>query len=133
MISFIGAHQVAGICCAEKNMPHCFNCFYAFILHEMLLVFKSSANSRHAAIIAANPRVAGSILPDAKTVLDNEGIQFNGIILSPYTENSDAIAQYYRQYPEAYNMPGRYFLLSLTEIKFTSSVNGAVTRRTWQK
>ena len=133
MISFIGAHQVAGICCAEKNEPYCFNCFYTFILHEMCLVFKSSTNSRHAAIIAVNPLVAGSILPDAKTVRDNEGIQFKGIILSPYTENSDIIEQYYRQYPEAYNIPGRCFLLSLIEIKFTSSVNGAVTKRTWQK
>jgi len=79
---FLYEQTCASLCCLdEQGNPYCFNCFFAFNGADGLLYFKSSVESWHALLIAENPVIAGTILPDKLNRLLIKGIQFAGTVL----------------------------------------------------
>ncbi len=132
---FISKQTCATVCCVdEKGNPYCFNCFYVFNSQEVLLYFKSSTGTRHAGMLANNPVVAGTILPDKLSMLQIRGIQFDGTVLSddhPLTRQ--AHGHYYKKHPTALAMPGEMWAIQLNSIKMTDNTLGFGSKLAWTR
>ena len=123
IISFISANKIAAVCCTDgKSNPYCFHCFYVFEEKNQLLFYKSSAQTTHSQMIAENPFVAGSILPQKIELMALRGIQFTGTVL--YDDIPDQINPetfYYKRLPLGLTKPGRVFCIQLDTIKMTDN------------
>ena len=135
IFKFIEKQTCASVCCVDENAaPYCFSCFYVFNQKDGLLYFKSSLSAKHSMIIANNPVIAGTILPDKLNVLLVKGIQFVGIILSenhPLTKQ--AAAYYYKKNPAAMAMPGEIWTIQIDTIKMTDSTLGFGKKINWNR
>lgn len=133
--SFIKGQTCASICCVdEKGKPYCFSCFYAFNCNEVLLYFKSSAETTHSKILLKNRFIAGTILPDKMSPLHMRGVQFEGEVLGrnhPYTKN--AATHYYSRIPLAMLIPGEIWTIQLLSVKFTDNKSGFGNKTTWKR
>lgn len=132
---YITAQSCASVCCIDTDgLPYCFSCFYAYNSVEKLLYYKSSMDTRHSKIIANNPLVAGTMLPDKLNKLHVRGMQFEGIILPaehPLTKN--AAAHYYKKNPVAVAMPGEIWTIQINSLKLTDSSFGFGKKLTWHR
>lgn len=92
---FIKQQTCATICCTdEQGIPYCFCCYYVVKPKTGLFYFKSSDNAYHTSLLAINPIVAGTILPDKLSKLITKGIQWRGELLEehhPQTKDADEI------------------------------------------
>jgi uncharacterized protein YhbP (UPF0306 family) len=133
ILSFLQGNKVATICGTQANRPYCFNCFYASSGNDMLLVFKSSANSRHAAILKDNPFVAGTVLAYQNSILNNQGLQFEGVVIREPAALKKLAAVYYRRYPFAVTVPGEIFGVALSSIRLTHTSGGVRKKYSWAR
>ncbi len=132
---FMSAQTCASICCTGPDEhPYCFSCFYAFHPGKGILIYKSAPEAHHSQLLAAHPRVAGTILPDALSKLHIQGIQFEGSLL-PEEDPAcrDAAAIYYRRHPLAVAHPGKLWTIRLEHIKFTDSKLGFGKKLEWKR
>lgn len=119
---WIGAHQVATICCPDdEKAPHCFCCFYLFHPSSRSLLFKSSPRSRHASLLEPGTAVAGTILPAAIDFSALQGIQFSGTVENVQAGGEDL---YHERFPNARAIPGSVYCVRLARVKMTD--NGVV-------
>ncbi|MDE3182065.1 MAG: pyridoxamine 5'-phosphate oxidase family protein [Bacteroidota bacterium] len=135
IVEFIEKQKSCTLCCVDEvGKPYCFSCFYIFNAEHGLLYFKSSAKSHHAGILANNPFVAGSILPDKLNVLLIKGIQFEGMVLP---ENhflaEHASTFYYKKNPAAVTIGGSIWIVRIDNIKMTDSTLGFGKKITWNR
>ena len=130
---FLKHQTCSSICCVDaEGKPYSFTIFYAFDIYEGLLYFKSSDNTRHAAILKANPFVSGTILPDKLNHLHVVGIQFEGVIIpANHPLASKATFHYYHKHPFASAMPGEIWTVQINRIKFTDSTIGFSNKIKW--
>lgn len=122
--TFLRKQKIATICCVdEQNNPYCFTCFYAFQLQSFLLIFKSSATSRHVQLLQEKQQVSGTILTEKHGVFPGAGIQFCGILCSQPAEHLLQAGKeyYYSKFPLALSVSGEIFLVKLEAIKMTNS------------
>lgn len=136
IIKFISKQTCASLCVIDQheNSPYCFSCFYAFNARLGLLYFKSSPAAHHSSLIAANPSIAGTILPDKLNVLQIRGIQFEGTVLPDDHELvKDGSAQYHKQHPMALAMSGEIWTIQINEIKMTDNSLGFGKKITWER
>ncbi|MFN8244083.1 MAG: pyridoxamine 5'-phosphate oxidase family protein [Ferruginibacter sp.] len=132
---FIEKQTCATVCCVDKQgQPWCFSCYYAVDTERGLLHFKSSPGARHAGILAENPRVAGTVLPDKLSKLVVKGIQFEGSI----TGHDDplathALGTYLRRHPMAVAIAGDIWTIRLDHIKLTDSKLGFGKKINWER
>jgi uncharacterized protein len=121
--SFIADNKIASICCAgSRNKPWCFHCYYVFDEKNQLLFFKSSARTRHAALLSENHAIAGGILSQKSEFLALKGIQFTGTVL--YTAipgQIDAGLFYHKRLPLGLTKPGAVYCIQLESIKMTDN------------
>ncbi|MBC7890367.1 MAG: pyridoxamine 5'-phosphate oxidase family protein [Ferruginibacter sp.] len=132
---FLQKQTCATICCVdEQAKPWCFSCFYALKLEEGLLYFKSSEDSRHAALMKINPVIAGAILPDKLNALLVKGVQFEGVALDadhPLAEQ--ASVNYHKKHPMGLAIPGEIWTIQISHIKMTDSTLGFGKKITWKR
>jgi hypothetical protein len=132
---YIQAQSCATVCCTDvTGDPYCFNCFYAYNSHQQLLYYKSSAGTRHSAMLLKNPAVAGTVLPDRLNKLLVKGLQFEGRLLEmehPLAKN--AAAHYYKKNPLAVALPGEIWTIQLNSIKLTDSSIGFGKKIIWNR
>jgi uncharacterized protein YhbP (UPF0306 family) len=123
---FLQNQKLATICCSDdQNNPYCFSCFYVFSSECCLLLFKSSALSKHCQLMAQKPRVAGTILPAKLNMFDIRGIQFSGMLLPTSHESmKNASGIYHKKFPFALAIRGDVFAIRLETIKMTVNQNG---------
>lgn len=135
IIRFISSQTCASICCTDsEGNPYCFSCFYAFKREEGILCYKTSAASKHELLIAENPSVAGTILPDKLNKLQIKGIQFEGVVLpSGHTLADDASRFFHKQFPIALAMPGEIRVIRINHIKMTDNSLGFGKKITWSR
>lgn len=131
---FMQAQKVATICCNdEQGHPYCFNCFYAFDKQSCLLIFKTSATSKHYEWISKNPGIAGTILPNKLNVFAMQGIQFSGVLLPVLEMPQTATRVYYKKFPFALPMSGEICVILLDAIKMTNNAKGFGHKTLWQR
>jgi hypothetical protein len=135
IIDFINKQTCATICgIDEQNSPYCFSCFYAFDSNNGVLYFKSSVATRHSDILANNPLIAGTILPDKLNSLMVKGIQFEGAVLHEAHPFAKAAAKiFYKKHTAAMAMPGELWALELQHIKMTDSTLGFGKKINWNR
>jgi uncharacterized protein YhbP (UPF0306 family) len=132
---FLKKQKIATVCCVdEQGNPYCFSCFYSFNLQNKLLIFKSSATSRHIKLLLENPRLAGTILAEKVSVLPVAGIQFSGVLLEqPAPYPLDAANAYYKRFPLALTLAGKIYFVKLETIKMTNSRTILGKKVVWQR
>lgn len=132
---FIKKYRIATISCAGLDAsPYVFHSFYAFDLKNQLLIFKSSQNSFHASLLAENPKVAGSILPDRINLLALKGIQFTGRILyQDLPQNINPESFYHKKFPFAIAKPGKVWCIQVDMIKMTNNTPAFGSKLKWER
>jgi uncharacterized protein len=135
IIHFLQGQTCATICCVDElDKPYCFSCFFASNSEEVLLYFKSSADSHHSVLMKKNPFIAGTILPDKLNMLVVKGLQFEGILLDahhPFTEK--ASGYYHKKHLMALAIPGEIWTIQINCIKMTDSTKGFGKKITWNR
>lgn len=131
---FIANHEVLTLACSENEKPYCFNCYYAFVKDEGLLVFKSTGDTTHDRILALNAKVSGTILPEKINMMSLKGLQFTGEILPAVTTYlTKASAAYYLKYPFSLAMPGHLKIIQLNWAKLTDNSKGFGHKEKWER
>lgn len=135
IIDFIQENKIATICCTDGNsIPQCFHCFYVYDETNNLLFFKSSSQTKHSGLLAENPFIAGSILPDKNEILSLKGIQLTGKVLyNQFPENINPDAIYHKKMPFALAKPGHVWCIELTSIKMTDNTKIFGKKLRWEK
>jgi uncharacterized protein len=135
IIQFINKQTCATVCGVdEQGNPYCFSCFYAFDSNNGVVYFKSSAATRHSDILANNPNIAATILPDKLNTLMVKGIQFEGTVLHEAHPFAKAAAKYYyKKHPAAVAMPGELWAIEIHHIKMTDSTLGFGKKINWNR
>ncbi|MBS1528670.1 MAG: pyridoxamine 5'-phosphate oxidase family protein [Bacteroidetes bacterium] len=132
---FLNDQTCATICCIDAaGNPYCFNCFYAFNRENNLLYFKSPRETCHAGLLAINPAIAGTVLPDKLNKAATKGVQLKGKILDgmhPMTK--DAYTAYHKKYPAALMITGQVFVVKLDAIKMKDSKLGLGKKMLWKR
>ena len=134
IVDFLNNQSVVTICCTnDDDKPYCFPCFFAFNSREGLLYFKTSPRAYHSSLLARNPEIAGSILPDKLNVLALKGIQFEGMVLVPDQLARHSSRYYYQKYPLALVVPGEIYGIRISSIKMTDGARGFGKKITWRR
>lgn len=135
IIRFFEQQSCATVCCTnDQGLPWCFSCYYAFDAANSLLYFKSSPGAHHAGLLAKNPAVAGTVLPDKLSKLLVKGIQFEGTVLPKEDPlAAHALGHYLRKNPLAVAIAGDIWTIRIDSIKFTDSSLGFGKKLTWKR
>lgn len=135
IIQFLLQQTCATICCTDREgNPYCFNCYYVFNQHEKLIYFKSSPDTHHAFLLAQNPVIAGTVLPDKLNKLMTRGIQLKGKVLIHHQPLAlGASAHYHKKLPMALAMKGEVYTIRLDSIKMKDSHLGGGANLTWKR
>lgn len=134
ILDFIKEQKVASLSVSVNDMPYCFNCFYAVLEKEGCLVIKSGYGAQHMDMLEKNKQVAGTIIPDQVNPALLRGIQFSGrAIADNMTLAMQAAAAYYLRFPLSMAIPGKVWLVELTDIKFTDYTKGLNNKTSWQR
>ena len=135
IIRFLQQQTCATICCKNGGgSPYCFSCYYVFNKENSLFYFKSSMDAYHSALIANNPIVAGTILPDKLNKLITRGIQLQGEVLQQFHPMAkDAYMRYHKKHPMALAIKGEVFTILIDYIKMTDSKLGFGKKLNWKR
>ena len=135
IIPFIQQQSCATVCYTdEAGVPFCFSCYYVFNEQEVLLYFKTSADSHHSVMMKKNPRIAGTVLPDKLNKIATRGIQFRGELLDAHdTLCTDAYSNYHKKIPMALAMKGEVLTIRMDSIKMTDSTKIFGKKTTWER
>ncbi len=132
--TFIAAQKNLTLCTCNENEPFCANCFYAFLIENNSLVFKSNRKTTHVSNGIINNKVAGTILPDVSKMGTIKGIQFLGKFIEPKAELLTMAQKiYYKRFPFALAMPGDIWLIELHSIKMTDNTIGIGNKISWER
>jgi len=123
IIQFIQLQTCATICCVDSDKyPYCFCCYYVFNKENYSLSFKSAEDSFHSILLAKNPVVSGTIIPDKLNKLIVKGIQFTGeFIIENEPAVKNAAKKYYFKFPAALGIKGTIYTIQINSIKMTDS------------
>lgn len=134
VVRFLKAHHVMTLATVNKGIPYCSNLFYAWMEEELMFVFTSSADTRHAADAATNGQVAGSVVLETRIVGKIQGIQFQGQMYRPEGELlGKAKKRYLRRFPYAAVMDLELWVLEVEFIKMTDNQLGFGKKIIWTK
>nr|WP_281726496.1 YhbP family protein [Hafnia alvei] len=131
---FLHAQHVLTLGTCWEGEMWCANCFYVFDEECMALYFMTETRTRHGGMLLKNPRVAGTIAHQTKTIALIRGLQFSGeaVILEDENEHL-ARSRYYQQFPAARLMPAPVWQLSLNQIKMTDNKLGFAKKIRWER
>lgn len=131
---FIKQQTCATICCTdEQGIPYCFCCYYVVKPKTGLFYFKSSDNAYHTSLLAINPIVAGTILPDKLSKLITKGIQWRGNCWKSITHKRKMQMKSITKNPLALVVKGTVFTIRLNIIKMTDSQFGFGKKNIWKR
>lgn len=122
--------SVATVCSRDGDSTHAFCCFYAFDPDAIHLLFKSKADAKHSRLLLCGLRVSGTIISSHASILNNRGIQFEGIVIP---QSAAATQAYYLKYPFAVGVPGAVYTIRIDKIKFTSTIAGVRRKLAWAR
>ena len=134
IIAFIKKHHVLTLATAAEGAPYCSNLFYTYLEEKNVFGFTSSENTRHAAEMKNDGRVAGSVVLETEIVGKIQGLQFQGIVLKPEGELLKAArTAYLKRFPFAVFMDVELWVLELTFAKLTDNRLGFGRKLVWER
>lgn len=100
----------------------------------MTLYLLTSPTSHHGRLMSVNPRVAGTVAHQTRSVAKIQGIQFHGRVACLEGEAAAAAyALYYRRFPLARARPSPVWGLRLMRVKMTDNTCGFGHKRHWAR
>lgn len=140
IVRFIGRHRVMTLAAGSEGRLWCCNLFYAFLPPGTLgfeggaFVFTSPATTEHASLFVKEPRVAGTVVLEAKTVGRLQGLQFQGTVCRADASaewSAAARGAYLKRFPFAAVILSDLWLLRISRFKFTDNTLGFGTKLLW--
>jgi len=131
---YLKKQHVLSLCCATADDLWCANCFYVFNEPTMALWLMTETHTRHGAMLLQQPRVAGTINGQPKSVLLIKGIQYTGDIALLSGEAEIAAREAYCQrFPVARKASAPLWEIRLRELKMTDNKLGFGSKIAWQR
>lgn len=119
--------------CAGKPV-WCANCFYIFNPQKRVFWIMTEQDTRHGALFASDPQVAGTVSGQTKTVLLIRGVQYSGRIRRlGGEEHEQAREAYVKRFPVAMKVSAPLWEIQLEELKMTDNTLGFGKKRHWRR
>jgi uncharacterized protein YhbP (UPF0306 family) len=129
-LKFIRKHHVLTLATVNgEGMPYVANCFYAYDAKRNMLVFTSDTTTRHGAEMAANGRVAISIVLETRVVGRVQGLQIVG---TAERGDDEARRSYIKRFPYAAAAPLELWMVRPSMMKLTDNTLGFGKKLIWQ-
>ena len=134
IIAFLKKHHVMTIATCADQQPWCANCFYAFNVENMSLIFTSGFETRHIKEAMQNSKVAGNVVLETSVVGKIQGIQFSGELLLPGGEMTEQVnSTYLKRFPFAVLMTTTLWELRIDYAKMTDNRLGFGKKLIWER
>lgn len=130
IVRFVRKHHVLTLATQGAEGVWCANCFYAFDRDRGLLLFTSSAETRHGMEMAENPRVAASILLETRIVGRIQGLQITGTVRR--ADEREKIL-YLKRFPYAAVAELHLHALEMEHLKYTDNTLGFGKKLIWNR
>lgn len=131
---FLTRQHVVTLAVGQGEALWCADCFYALDAPTMTLYLLTSPTSHHGQLMSVNPRVAGTVAYQTRSVAKIQGIQFHGRIACLDGEAATAAyATYYRRFPLARARPSPVWGLCLMRVKMIDNTCGFGHKRHWAR
>lgn len=132
IIRYLKKQHVLSVCCRDGEAFWCANCFYVFDEAGMAFWIMTEADTRHGAMMAQQPQVAGTVSGQTKTVMLIKGIQYLGKAhLLQDEQELRARAAYCQRFPVARAVSAPLWEIRLDEIKMTDNTLGFGNKNHW--
>jgi len=131
LIRYLKKQHVLSLCASDGDALWCANCFYVFDEARMAFWLMTEADTRHGALMARHPRVAGTVNGQPKTVLLIKGVQYRGRI--KLTDEAQALKAYQSRFPVAKKVTAPLWEITLDELKMTDNALGFGKKIVWQR
>lgn len=129
-----GKHHLMTIATTNNGLPYCANAFYAYMEDSDLFVVTSSTETKHAQDWMKNPKIAGTIALETKTIGKIRGAQFCGTIRKPTKEESKETKNaYLKRFPYAVIMDIELWVIEPEFVKMTDNKLGFGKKLIWEK
>ncbi|MDE1189758.1 MAG: YhbP family protein [Pantoea sp.] len=134
LIRYLKKQHALSLCATDGDDLWCANCFYVFDESRMVFWLMTEPDTRHGQLMQANPRVAGTVNGQPKTVLLIKGVQYRGHIqrLSDEAEQQARHA-YQRRFPISRAVTAPLWEIVLEEVKMTDNALGFGKKIVWQR
>lgn len=134
LIRYLKKQHALSLCATSGDDLWCANCFYVFDEARMAFWLMTELDTRHGALMLANPQVAGTVNGQPKTVLLIKGVQYRGRI-QPLSEENEAQARhaYQKRFPIARKVKAPLWEIMLDEVKMTDNALGFGKKIVWQR
>ncbi|GLR11107.1 hypothetical protein COO59_15015 [Mixta theicola] len=132
IIRYLKKQHVLSVCCRNDETFWCANCFYLFNEARMAFWIMTEVETRHGALMAQQPQVAGTVSGQTKTVTLIKGIQYRGAARLLHGEQEQlARAAYCQRFPVARAVSAPLWEIRLDEIKMTDNTLGFGKKNQW--
>ena len=131
IVSFIDKHHVMSLATALGDEVSACSLFYAYEKEKKCFVVASSDETLHIQQISQNPKVAGNIVLETKTVGKIQGLQFRGFFST--IEDEDLKKIYFKAFPHAKIMKPKLWCIDVEYFKLTDNRLGFGKKIIWQK
>lgn len=127
--SFLQKHHVLTLATTDGAKLSACNLFYAFDSQKIAFVVASSDDTTHIKNITKNPKVAGAVVLETKTVGKIEGVQFRGDFL--LLEDDELKKLYFKNFPYARAMNPKLWQIKINYFKLTDNTLGFGKKIIW--
>ncbi|MFJ5160680.1 YhbP family protein [Pantoea sp. NPDC088449] len=134
LIRYVKKQHVLSLCATSGDESWCANCFYVFDETSMAFWLMTELETRHGQLMQMNPRIAGTINGQPKSVLLIKGVQYRGQITQLSGER-EAIARraYQKRFPVAKKVTAPLWEITLDEVKMTDNALGFGKKIIWTR
>ncbi len=134
ILRFIKKHHQFTLATAHGNIPWTANCFYAYQEEANLIIFTSSASTRHGREMLEQTRVAGNIALETNIIGKIQGLQFSGIAFLLESEELErAKRTYLLKFPVAMLMETTLWGIKPDHYKLTDNRLGFGKKLIWDQ
>ena len=128
---FIAKHHVLSLATAIENEVSVCSLFYAYDVEKKVFIVASSQETLHMQHISRNPKVAGNIVLETKTVGKIQGLQFKGRFLP--LNDKELQKEYFQAFPYARVMNPTLYKIEVDSFKLTDNRLGFGKKIIWQR
>lgn len=134
LIRYLKKQHVLSLCASSNDDLWCANCFYVFDETRMAFWLMTEPDTRHATLMLANPRVAGTVNGQPKSVLLIKGVQYRGRIQQLHDDQEEQARRVYqKRFPIARKVQAPLWEIALDELKMTDNALGFGKKIVWQR
>ncbi|MBU0721321.1 pyridoxamine 5'-phosphate oxidase family protein [bacterium] len=128
--SFLHEHHVMSLASSSTDELSVCNLFYAYDNEKTSFVVASSEDTGHIKNILKNPKIAGSVVLETKTVGKIQGVQFRGT----FSRLQDAAMRnlYFKTFPYALAMSPKLWEIKVSYFKMTDNRLGFGKKILWE-